>query len=183
MSLIEEALRRVQGPASPEIEKAPSSQPAGSQQKTASTPSAAAPAHSWPTAEPDAPKSKPRKETVRTFNPNWISFLVIAVLLGSAGSWFAQLAARKPAPLQPAAAPMAHSTLAPAQAPKKIPSANSAFVLSGVVIGEGESFAVIDGKILAVGETVEGAVIQEITANRVKLKLANGSEKILQVPR
>ena len=61
--------------------------------------------------------------------------------------------------------------------------AQETLVLSGVVEGEGGSFAVINGMIVGVGERVGEATLEEIVKGTVKLRDPDGKETILRVPR
>jgi len=56
-------------------------------------------------------------------------------------------------------------------------------VLSGVVEGLGEPYAVIDGMIVGLGEEVNGVTLAEITNGTVKLRRADGSVLTLSVRR
>jgi len=56
-------------------------------------------------------------------------------------------------------------------------------VLSGVVEGLGEPYAVIDGMIVGVGEQVNGATLDGITNGTVTLRRSDGSVLTLSVRR
>jgi len=51
------------------------------------------------------------------------------------------------------------------------------------VVGVGEPYAVINGEILAVGEAIAGATVQEITPGGVTLRLPDGRDAALRVTR
>jgi len=64
-----------------------------------------------------------------------------------------------------------------------LPNVRPPYVVSGVAQGAGPSFAVINGQILSVGETVNGATLMEIYENTVRLRTQSGKEIALAVPR
>ena len=55
--------------------------------------------------------------------------------------------------------------------------------MTGVVEGFGEPYAVINGKIVTVGERVEDATLMEIVDGTVRLRRSNGQDIVLRVPR
>ena len=57
------------------------------------------------------------------------------------------------------------------------------FNLTGIVEGLGEPYAVINGSIVAEGETVGNATLLDIGEGTVKLRLANGKDAVLRVSR
>ena len=57
------------------------------------------------------------------------------------------------------------------------------FVLSGVVEGLGQPYAVINGEIISVGEQVGNATLVEIAEGNVRLRLPDGDEVALRVSR
>ena len=65
----------------------------------------------------------------------------------------------------------------------KMRGAQEAFVISGVAQGAGPSFAVINGEILAVGETINGATLLEIQESTVRLRTKRGDELAIAVHR
>lgn len=74
------------------------------------------------------------------------------------------------------------------QAPIPLPRRESRrpktpFVLSGVVEGLGQPYAVINGEIVGVGERVGDATLVEIAQGSVRLRLSDGREIVLRVSR
>ena len=57
------------------------------------------------------------------------------------------------------------------------------FVLSGVVEGAGEPYAVINGTILGVGEKIADATLIEISDGAVRLRQADGRDTVLRAAR
>lgn len=62
-------------------------------------------------------------------------------------------------------------------------SAPHNLVLNGVVEGSGEPYAVINGSIVGLGDTVEGSTLSEIANGSAKLRRADGAEVVLRVSR
>ncbi len=182
MSLIEEALRRVQDPKLAKTVAAPPSQPSGE-------PSVA---HSWPVTPMPTVKTPSSTAPPRSIMP------LAALLVGlAAGSWMIGVAwlARSPQPVstrsrstQPHAAtpsqpaPLPVASVAPSSSSHRR-EASPSMVLSGVVVGRGDPYAMIDGRIVGIGEQVDGGTVEEITQQQVKLRLADSSEVVLQVAR
>jgi len=89
----------------------------------------------------------------------------------------------KPAPLPPAvnqsatAAPSQDSTTSanPVPPPPEPPT----FVLNGVFFEQGEGFALINNKILRVGDEIEHAKVKEIRISEVELELEGKTIKLL----
>ncbi len=81
-----------------------------------------------------------------------------------------------PAPVMPVA------SLAPEAAVNKLPAAKAVeskpslpdnLVLSGILVSEDENLALIDDKILRIGDTVDGATIVDILPDRVEISYQN----------
>ena len=180
MSLIEEALRRVQ--------EVPKNAPPATAPPAKAPPAPDAPAHPWPvTTAPSAQTPKLGSQ------PQPIARLILmGVLVGIIAWWWRDAAGRKPAhhpsqevlsstaQPQPAASPPPGSLLSNRAAHAQ---AERTMVLSGVVVGVGAPYAVIDGHIVGLGEQVGEATVKEITPRTVTLRLADGNETTLQVPR
>lgn len=182
MSLIEEALRRVQDPssgASGGVKAPPKPSPAKQE-------SPAAP-HSW-TAEKPAPVPPPAASPFPASSQQpWILLVVLAAVAGCAVALLAGgLVWMKTTPSATKAAaqnPVSEtSQQQPVKIQRKAVSANP-LNLSGVVAGEGAPYAVINGKIFSVGEQVEGAKIIAIDSRSVTLEYQNGQQTTLTVPR
>ncbi|MBI3331119.1 MAG: hypothetical protein HYZ96_03295 [Candidatus Omnitrophica bacterium] len=196
MSLIEEALRRVHDPLiAPRPAAPPVSPPA------ATPPTQAAPAHPWPTMPPadiSSPSPAPRRVTTSLAVALALCVLSAVLVIGGA-FWMGQVVGR-PTPAAPEPKPLTPAGPAPTAAPfpkpaplQEIPrlsipgvkkaSPQEQYVLSGVVEGDGEPYAVINGMIFGVGERVGNATVMEIANGAVKLLQSNGKELILRVPR
>ncbi len=201
MSLIEEALRRIQDPLLPP--EAPAAPPAQKPQK--------------PKAPSPPPWSSQQPATARSAAPHSSVLLAVAItvlllticLIVSSAMWLTRtLTARHPAvavqtsetlptaPEQTATnqpeLPMAKTF--PSGRQQVIPNAPAAptaadesragnLVLSGVVEGLGTPYAVINGSIVSVGDTIEGATLFEIDKGAVRLRRTDGIEVVLRVPR
>jgi hypothetical protein len=179
MSIIEEALRRAQGSASA---TPPQTSPVQGP-KVAPAPETRAPAHSWqaPPAQ-EAPGLQPAPLNVVALA---ILVLTVGLIIGGAywmGRSFRSGAAVRQATIHPAAS--AERAESPARKPaKRQAPAGKAIVLSGVVEGSGEPYAVINGEIYAVGERIGDATLGTISNGAVTLRHDNGRETVLRVPR
>jgi hypothetical protein len=88
--------------------------------------------------------------------------------------------AKPPAPAEPQAEETARPRRAPAHAEAPDPSG---LVLSGIVEGLGDPYAVINGLIVGVGERVGDATLEQIAKGSVTLRHDDGRETVLRVPR
>ena len=188
MSLIEEALRRVQDPiagnkppASGQTVPKNQSPPTPAAEKTAET------AHSW---KVDA---QPKDSANRSLVLLTASLVTAASVLWILGFLFIKPAYKfKPAVIE---APIESSKAAVASGPEASPALKNTaaadaaenavkqFKLSGVVIGKGEHYAVIDGRIVSRGESIEGETVIEISESSTVLQRADGTQTVLRVPR
>lgn len=180
MSLIEQALRRIKDPLVSQP-AAPAAPPA------AEAPKAAPPtAHSWPVTPPApaAPQTAAGAAAPETRLTAVTAGLVFAltVLLAIGGTrWMTRALpnAHSPAqPQRPAAVRAAGSGTA------SLPSApaESALALTGIVGGEGEHYAVINGVIVTVGEMIDGWTLMALTEQSATLRRRD-EERTLRVPR
>jgi hypothetical protein len=192
MSLIEEALRRVQDP------RAQHATPAAPQAPPKTPPAPEPPAHSWspsaalPATATAAPAVNPMLAVALTV------MALTALVIGGGMFWMRRAvgagAATAPAETSPAA--QAERRIAPepavevegpkAQPPIAMPWGKTPaeeFALSGVLEGPGESYAVINDLIVGVGERVGNATLVKIANGAVTLRRENGSEIVLRVPR
>jgi len=208
MSLIEEALRRVPEPAR-EAEDAGSPHAGGASQPTPATTVHSWPTQ--PAGASSQPRTSNMTDLLITVavvvfgfatvlgvgGLFWISramrgnqLVVVSSPLGGPRTPSAaahQAAAQAPAletsPSRPESRP------APAvQSPMTISRGDSRrpkhpFVLSGVVEGLGQPYAVINGEIISVGERVGDATLVEIAEGSVRLRLPDGGEIVLRVNR
>ncbi len=191
MSLIEEALRRVQNPSSASGKSGTAAKPSSAKQEPAALP------HSWPVETPEAPSSATHPAATRpaplpssssSSQQPWILLVVLAAVAGCAVAlliggvlWVKTAPSAKPA-IQNTAA---NTNPQPAKNDKS-PTRSSAnpLNLTGVVTGEGSiPYAVINGKIFGIGEQVEAAKIIAIDTRSVTLEYPNGQQTTLSVPR
>ena len=204
MSLIEQALRKLQEPLLPKAPE-PTSVPSP-QRPVAQYVPEAPPAHSWPVNAPPRDAAAP--------NNGMLILLVSAVLICSVallvgGAWwlgraftasappsvvvFPSSAALQPPPAvspAPSAPPRRiieepRQAEAPAPKPRRTSSSTtSPWLLSGIVQGQGLSYAVINGAIAAIGDDVGGYRLVEINEGAVRLRRLTGREElVLKVPR
>ena len=202
MSLIEEALRRLQDPL---LQGQQSTPPKSVKTQPADT----APAHPWPTTPPlpgSPPPSLPQASN--SLIPVAGAVLALTALLSIGGAFWAGRTlgtSRSFLPAKPAqlirssqtseatppgvkSLPETQSTQPPSLAlpwaKDHTPSnPQDQFILSGVVEGLGEPYAVINGVIVGVGEQVDGSTLLEVVNGVVKLRRPDGSETILRVPK
>ena len=203
MSLIEEALRRVQDPLRAFEQKTSPSSSA----PPATTPTQSPSVHSWPTTSPIATPSP----TPSTHPSNVVVFVALAVLFFTAvlivggAVWMTRTFGEKssagmgsppvsaPTSGAPSASPSMLDRREPTQgqrnqmlsteSPTPTNRHNNTFMLSGVVEGVGEPYAVINGTIVGVGDTISGATLLEIDKGSVTLRDPNGNTTVLRVPR
>jgi hypothetical protein len=193
MSLIEEALRRVQDPTISQVQK---TQKATAQAKTSMQDPTV---HSWPTTPPP-PLGGPTASAPSTQALFAVALVIIALTAGLiiGGGWWMRRAARTPStslPPSPVASslvttaplaevsPPASRTPPPASRISAPPAADSRslFVLSGVVEGVGESYAVINGMVVRAGDGIEGATVLRIGDGSVTLRRPDGTNLVLRV--
>ena len=186
MSLIEEALRRIQDPILTKHDAAAQAPP-----KPAPKSEPAPAAHSWTTSPPLSLPSAPSMA-----NPLLaVSFSVLAltavIVLGGT-FWIGHQMVMRPTPIvinepaersQPRERPAAPLVQSVTPAPAVTPASGDGFTLSGIVEGMGESYAVINGLIVGAGERVGDATVLDVANGVVKLRRENGRELVLSVPR
>ena len=155
MSLIEEALRRVQDPV--------------------------VAAEPWLTK--GSTKISPKAPTKRLVRPLPYAFALVAmtVVVLSLGFvlgavlWGKRMLVQQPFSKQPVAVPAPSTTAAVAGEEK--------LVVTGVVEGRGEPYAVINGAIVAVGEHIHEYTLLEIADGTVRLRGGDGKDVTLRVRR
>lgn len=182
MSLIEEALRRVQ-------------QSSTSQQPPKSKIQESMPvAHSWPTVPPVTP-FPPTAQQRPVEHPSSVAMIGLMVLGGLAvallwGRWWVGHPIARMAPTASRGVQKAVSRVVISRSPQppiatEVTPANgseSNMILSGVVVGIGAPYAVINGQIVGIGERVGEATLLEITQNSVTLQATDGTTRVLKVP-
>jgi hypothetical protein len=57
------------------------------------------------------------------------------------------------------------------------------FNVTGIVVGSGDPYAMINGSIVALGETIGSATLTGISEGMVTLRLADGKETVVRVER
>ena len=197
MSLIEEALRRVQDPL---LSKTQTTPPPSVPKKAPRAETTAPAAHSWPTTSP-SPFTAYSATTVNPLIAVTLAVVALTVVCVIGGAFWMGRTIAKTEPLataiakegaaEPKISPAVSPSPAQASEAKKPPATaishakppQGNLVLTGVVEGEGGSFAVINGMIIGVGEQAGDATLEEIVKGRVKLRHANGTETILQLSR
>lgn len=185
MSLIEEALRRIQDPSMP---KSSTTAAPPNPQATAQEPP---PAHSWPITPPSSEASPPLLQTPRALNAVAAAILGLTVVLLLGGIvWLSRTrtgtrSAPEPAPSPAPAKASTPPISAPVQKPAWFGGANpeQEMILSGIVVGVGEPYAVINGEIVAQGDQIGSATLLDITPDSVTVRLPNGKEAVLKIPR
>ena len=192
MSLIEEALRRVQDPVTgTTVQPRPAArQP---KQESSSTTGALPTTTSLPAGNRTtrhtavaAPVSAPVLMMLTTL----AILIVSAVLVISASLWLKraaqiqrtqhELRASPPAPVVPRQ-PEASKASASSETARAKPK--PAFVLTGIVEGRGEPYAIINGAIVRIGEQVQDATLRDITHGVVTLEHPDGTRTTLRAPR
>lgn len=198
MSLIEEALRRVQDPTVPTAQA-----PAPAQPKP--RPEGIKPAHPWPTTPAvSTPPPFPAQPTTNALVAVAVAIFALTGILVLWGAfWIGRVLGTppavstatppEPAPTTPPVAAPAPShpepvdehpdAAAPPQRPVQQAAAEPALALNGVVEGLGAPYAMINGAIVGVGESVEDSVVLEITNGSVRLRRGDGTESVLRVTR
>ncbi|MBI3009846.1 MAG: hypothetical protein HYY57_02550 [Candidatus Omnitrophica bacterium] len=190
MSIIEEALRRVQEPLpNPSSKAAAKSAPAAIEAPPAPAPPASSTAHSWQ-VETSAPRDSSASQW-SSYMPALVAAVIaifaIALIAGTV-IWIRglSLAASRslPATNNPSVATQEPSLEAVQQPVVVPPSATVAknLSLSGVVHGFGESYAMIGSGIFTIGQRVDEKTITEIGENWVKLRDDAGNESTLILP-
>ena len=196
MSIIEEALRRMEDPSgkgsgAPPPATAPPATPQASAVKVqqpsqpARAPEPAPRVHSW------QPKPSAPARAAGPQNGPWFAVvgavLVLASMLAVGGAfWFGRtFSANGPLNADVAVAtPAATRSARPRPAPETSRTTKStSLVLSGVVEGLGEPYAVINGLIVAAGERVSNTTLERIENGSVLLRRDDGREITLRVPR
>ena len=202
MSLIEEALRRLQDPSLPPPKQAGAVKPGPApptpttlppQPQSAPIHPASGWVHSWPTAASSASAPTPTSPTPWALIALVAAVLILTIALLVGGAWWIGRTLNAGSrPVVPARDADLQQPTPSAQEPSPVPATNlqaaipipeSSLVISGVVEGEGEPYAVINGTIVAVGERIGAFTLEEITNGAARLRRADGSETILRVPR
>lgn len=198
MSMIEEALRRIQDPTVAKSQAGQTAEP-----KTGSAPKKAPEPHSWPAAPVSSASSPAAASNVNPMAAVGLLVLATGILL-VAGTliWVSRSMHARPEQTtgrsDGAASPVLELTPPPPPAlpdpiamsqPKDTsgfpwvhvrPLKAKEFVLSGIVEG-GEPYAVINDLIVGVGEAVGGATLAGIQNGAVTLRRSSGQEIVLRI--
>lgn len=206
MSLIEEALRRIQDSTIAEVQgkpKAPTAQrpvnastgrPSATREVLAQSPTGVV--HPWATTAPSSAGAAP-PTTRALFAVAFALVALTAVLVIGGVFWVGRTlgsnSTRVPSPgaqMRPrASAEMSAQPTQPAGSPApatRTPTASadssrSEFILSGVVEGLGEPYAVINGLVVRAGDGIEGATVLTIGDGAVTLRRPDGKQLALRV--
>jgi len=178
MSLIEQALRRVQDPVINTTTQTPPK-----------TDPAEPTAHSWKTESPPASlTTSPAPRVTNALVAVALAIIGLTVVLVVGGAFWMGHTITSPqstAGGSAATAPSALEKTAPAvPTPAHARSAahgEPEFVLSGVVEGVGNPYAVINGAIASIGDQVGKATLVAISGSTATLRLANGEQMVLRV--
>ena len=192
MSLIEEALRRLEPPSKTEEELAPAAISSAASQTAVSVPVEPPPqprsdAHSWSTASPAAEPAAAKPALSLSTSQAILITAVAAFLIG--GWWMGQ---SKPAPVlvTPAASAQHRHPAAQKPAPMIRPAANPSVAaprsqgelqLSGIVVGGRTAYAVINGSIFTVGDSVGDSTLTGVTRESATLHRTDGTEVVLRI--
>ncbi|MCI0563702.1 MAG: hypothetical protein MN733_34950 [Nitrososphaera sp.] len=205
MSLIEEALRRIQDPAVTSEQKTASPSPTPKQKNPDSEKAPAkqtdAPAHSWSTHPypPQTASQAPGQNHPLT----WVAlavFLLTSVLIISGVFWLGKKWAGLDTKVQAASqnqtvvsrtseekaeiVDQTSSLSSPPLLPLKKKVArdkNPQLIVNGVIEGLGEPYAVIDDAILGIGDQIDGMTVVAIGKGRVTLRNDAGAETTLRL--
>ena len=185
MSLIDDALRRVQDPLAAKelpatLPQAPQPTPHAPQKKER-------PAHSWPLTS--AAKKPAEKPTEKQPGTRFLTLAVILLVGGAAFSWVTNRVWVKPTPWPKNSAkqqqkPNIKAGQTPFPEPEEAVNPEKMYQLTGVVVGAGgEPYAMVSGRIVAKGDTIGQATVSEIAENAVTLQLPDKTKIVLKVPR
>ncbi|MBI3996282.1 MAG: hypothetical protein HY352_01360 [Candidatus Omnitrophica bacterium] len=182
MSLIEDALRKVQDPIT-RVQPKPAAESQNAIHPTTEPPAA----HSWTTPAPTHTRSTPRHPLNALLIVAVAVFALTIVLVIWGSIWIGRLLGiTDPSAHQSHARSVRSSSSTSTQLfadpsadmePRQMP-----FTLSGIVEG-GEPYAVINGKVVGIGEQIEGATVAEVANGSVTLRRQDGSELQLRVSR
>ena len=185
MSIIEEALRRLKDPT---ITAPPQASP-GTERREAPT------AHSWPAAPPLSGRAaSPPKATNALVGVTVAIIALTAVFIAGGAFWMGRTMSGHPAAPEAKAANepsvasgsppvLTETTPPPVAAPAAREPDKEELVLTGIVEGEGEPYAVINGAIVGVGEQIKGSTLLAIGNGAVKVRRPDGTEIALSLPK
>ena len=191
MSLIEEALRRAQDPLLP----------------TASPPNSTRPSQPQVKQLPPQPSVQQSSLGTKALMATAASvFALTLVLIGGGAFWIGHAMTREHAaavaPPPPPTPPQAPDPLTFSNHPEAVTASMASalvlppllkirkpfkptpeLVLSGVLAGTGDAYAVINQKIVSRGEQINDLTLMEITESAVTLRDDEGNDTVLRVPR
>ncbi|MBI4342512.1 MAG: hypothetical protein HY599_04005 [Candidatus Omnitrophica bacterium] len=196
MSLIEEALRRVQDPVVSSQQAAPP-KPA---RKEAKEP-AETPAHSWPAAPPTPASGAPAQRATNALMAVAVVVMALTVALIAGGAmWMIRMGdGSAPASVQPPPPALQPAVETPMSEPARMSDVPTAAApverlapptplaqqdelrLSGIVEGVGDPYAVINGGIVGLGERVGRFTLVAIHNGAAVLRRDDGTDTILRV--
>lgn len=200
MSLIEEALRRVQDP-TVSGKTAPPQIPRQEEPKQAAAPAA----HSWtPAPRPAATPRTEAQQTPQALMAVAFTILVLtATLIAGGAFWMTRMG--RPASVTASAPAASPAIISPATAPEPSTAAvqpeleapkgaiaswfgegsakQDELLLTGIAEGIGEPYAVINGGIIAIGERVGRFTLVQVHNGAAVLRRDDGTDTILRVAR
>ena len=188
MSLIEEALRRIQDPSLPTQQTAPP-KPGGKDQSST--------AHSWSSTPPpvSAKVTTTSQRATNVLVAVTVAILALTALLVAGGAvWLFRIdmgekpepiveTSRTTSPQASVVAPVIPSVERAEPLPKTASRQPEELSLSGVVEGLGEPYAVINGAIVGVGERVGTFTLTAVHDGAAILRRDDGTDTILRVSR
>ncbi len=179
MSLIEQALRRAQDPGIPQAKDPP--------QPNQAEPAPKPPIHPWQGPPPGRWSRALPLVAAATFAATGALIVIGALWIRAT---LARQAAQSPQPVAISAegrASVAGPVFSAPAHPKPSPAPKRAqreeFILSGLIEGQGEPLAVINGEIVAVGDRIGSATFVGIVDGVARLRHDDGQEHSLQILR
>jgi hypothetical protein len=176
MSLIEEALRRAQkAGGAPREQQAAKGHPA----QDAEAPLAV---HSWPTTAGSPAPDAAMGHRWLVSATAWAVIGMTLVLLIGGSFWMGRLLTEQRQRISAQAATPSAAPPAP-PVPQRQEEERPLFTLTGIVAGGGAPYAVINEAILSVGDRIGPATLTQIAKGAATLRLDDGRELTLRVPR
>ncbi|HEX9780360.1 MAG TPA: hypothetical protein VGB20_04020 [bacterium] len=168
MSLIDEALRRDRDPTLKRVRTPP--KPGAAQAPSKTDPAA----HAWQTqGEAESEPTRPPALGMAVLGLIVLGIWGVAVIGG-------RFVGDPPAP-EPATIPARDPEATPSAIPAPPARRPGTLELSGIVFGDGRSYAIINGRIVTVGETIGSATLTAVRERDVTLRRANGTELTLEL--
>lgn len=111
---------------------------------------------------------------------NYLLYGAVVLLGVFTASLFFSLFSKKPIPPKlplpaPAPSPLPMAVTATPALEQEVKPREASFVLNGIFFSENEGYALINNRIVKIGDEIEGATVVRITSDQVELKQANTS--------